>query len=97
MTEVEWRTSRYVPTAEEYMKNAVVTFAPGPIVLPALYFVGPEISESIVRDPEYNELFRLMSACGYLLNDVQSYEVQYIAVSYCFSLLKYIHQSLEFS
>lgn len=97
MTEVEWRTSRYVPTAEECMKNVVVTFALGPIVLPALYFVGPKISESIVRDPEYNELFRLMSACGCLLNDVQSYEVQYIAVSYCFSLSKYIHQSLEFS
>lgn len=75
MTEVEWRMSRYVPTADEYLANAAVTFALGPIVLPALYFVGPKISESIVKDTEYNELFRLMSTCGRLLNDVQGYEV----------------------
>ncbi|XP_062227461.1 ent-kaurene synthase-like 2 [Phragmites australis] len=74
MTEVQWRMSEYVPTAEEYMTNAALTFALGPIVLPALYFVGPKIPESVVRDPEYCELFRLMSTCGRLLNDVQSYE-----------------------
>ncbi|KAL6651357.1 hypothetical protein ACP70R_010282 [Stipagrostis hirtigluma subsp. patula] len=74
MTEVEWRMSNYVPTIEEYMKNAALTFALGPIVLPALYFVGSKIPESVVRDPEYDELFRLMSTCGRLLNDVRSYE-----------------------
>uniref|UniRef100_A0A0D9W9B9 Terpene synthase metal-binding domain-containing protein n=1 Tax=Leersia perrieri TaxID=77586 RepID=A0A0D9W9B9_9ORYZ len=77
MTEVEWRISNYVPTSEEYISNAAVTFALGPIVLPALYLVGPKIPESIVRDPEYNELFRLMSTCGRLLNDVQTYEREY--------------------
>ncbi|KAF8649964.1 hypothetical protein HU200_064119 [Digitaria exilis] len=77
MTEVEWRISKYVPTAEEYLTNAALTFALGPIVLPALYFVGPKISESVVKDPEYNELFRLMSTCGRLLNDVQTYEREY--------------------
>jgi len=68
---------KYVPTEEEYMKNASLTFALGPIVLPALYFVGPKIPESVVKDPEYNELFRLMSTCGRLLNDVQTFEVHY--------------------
>ncbi|TKW06508.1 hypothetical protein SEVIR_7G245100v4 [Setaria viridis] len=77
MTEVEWRTSSYVPTAEEYITNAALTFALGPIVLPALYFVGPKIPESVVKDPEYNELFRLMSTCGRLLNDAQTYEREY--------------------
>ena len=75
MTEVEWRETGYIPTPEEYMENAVVTFALGPIVLPALYFIGPKITEYTVRDTEYNELFRLMSTCGRLLNDVQTYEV----------------------
>uniref|UniRef100_A0A0D3G080 Ent-kaurene synthase n=1 Tax=Oryza barthii TaxID=65489 RepID=A0A0D3G080_9ORYZ len=74
MTEVEWRISNYVPRSEEYMENAAMTFALGPIVLPALYLVGPKIPESVVRDSEYNELFRLMSTCGRLLNDVQTYE-----------------------
>ncbi|CAL5025495.1 unnamed protein product [Urochloa decumbens] len=77
MTEVEWRISKYVPTAEEYITNAALTFALGPIVLPALYFVGPKIPESVAKDPEYNELFRLMSTCGRLLNDVQTYEREY--------------------
>ncbi|XP_066348610.1 acyclic sesquiterpene synthase-like isoform X2 [Miscanthus floridulus] len=77
MTEVEWRMRKYVPTEEEYMKNASLTFALGPIVLPALYFVGPKIPESVVKDPEYNELFRLMSTCGRLLNDVQTFEREY--------------------
>ncbi|KAM3369619.1 hypothetical protein ACQJBY_017491 [Aegilops geniculata] len=78
MTEVEWRETGYIPTPEEYMENAVVTFALGPIVLPALYFIGPKITEYTVRDTEYNELFRLMSTCGRLLNDVQTYEREYI-------------------
>ncbi|KAM0916838.1 hypothetical protein ACQ4PT_009874 [Festuca glaucescens] len=77
MTEVEWRETGYVPTPEEYMENAVVSFALGPVVLPALYFVGPKIAESVVRDREYIELFRLMSTCGRLLNDVQTYEREY--------------------
>jgi acyclic sesquiterpene synthase len=81
MTEVKWRLSKYVPTEEEYMINAHLTFALGPIVLPALYFVGPKISESIVKDPEYDELFRLMSTCGRLLNDVQTFEVRYRVAS----------------
>lgn len=59
------------------MENAVITFALGPIVLPALYFVGPKIMESIITDAEYIELFRLMSTCGRLLNDVQTYEREY--------------------
>ncbi|XP_044967660.1 acyclic sesquiterpene synthase-like isoform X1 [Hordeum vulgare subsp. vulgare] len=78
MTEVEWRETRYIPRPEEYMENAVVTFALGPVVLPALYFIGPKITEYTVGDTEYKELFRLMSTCGRLLNDVQTYEREYM-------------------
>jgi ent-kaurene synthase len=74
MTEAEWQRTKYVPTMEEYMANAVVSFALGPIVLPTLYFVGPKLQEDVVRDHEYNELFRLMSTCGRLLNDSQGFE-----------------------
>lgn len=75
MIEAEWQRTKYVPTMEEYMANAVVSFALGPIVLPTLYFVGPKLQEDVVRDHEYNELFRLMSTCGRLLNDSQGFEV----------------------
>ncbi|KAM0833899.1 hypothetical protein ACQ4PT_063960 [Festuca glaucescens] len=74
MTEAEWQISQYVPTVEEYMTNGVVSFALGPIVLPALYFVGEKISECVVKDQEHSELFRLMSTCGRLLNDIQGFE-----------------------
>ena len=75
MMEAEWQRSQHVPTVEEYMTNAVVSFALGPIVLPALYFVGQELLEHAVKDQEYDKLFRLMSSCGRLLNDSKSFEV----------------------
>ncbi|KAK1687072.1 hypothetical protein QYE76_047920 [Lolium multiflorum] len=74
MTETKWRMRRYVPTMEEYMSNAVVSFALGPIVLTSLYFVEKRLLGSIVNDYEYNALFRLMSTCGRLLNDIQGFE-----------------------
>jgi ent-kaurene synthase len=75
MTEAEWQISQYVPTLEEYMTNGIVSFALGPIVLPALYFVDEKISGCVVKDQEHSELFRLMSTCGRLLNDIQGFEV----------------------
>jgi hypothetical protein len=80
MTEAEWQMSQYVPTMEEYMKNGVVSFALGPIVLPTLYFVGQKVSGHVMKDQEHNELFRLMSTCGRLLNDIQGFEVLMIFV-----------------
>ncbi|XP_047063707.1 ent-kaur-16-ene synthase, chloroplastic-like [Lolium rigidum] len=74
MTEAKWQRSKYVPTMEEYMQTGVVTLALGPIVFSALYFVGEKISGCVVKDQEHDELFRLMSTCGRLLNDIQSFE-----------------------
>nr|GMD83599.1 ent-kaur-16-ene synthase, chloroplastic [Ipomoea batatas] len=56
------------------MENGYVSFALGPIVLPALYLVGPKLSEEIVLHPEYHHLFKLMSTCGRLLNDFRGFE-----------------------
>jgi hypothetical protein len=75
MVEAEWQRSQYVPTVEEYMSNAVVSFALGPIVLPALYFVGERLFENVAQDEECSELFKLLSTCGRLLNDIQGFEV----------------------
>uniref|UniRef100_A0A453CRG3 Ent-kaur-16-ene synthase, chloroplastic n=1 Tax=Aegilops tauschii subsp. strangulata TaxID=200361 RepID=A0A453CRG3_AEGTS len=74
MSEAEWRMRKYVPTVEQYMSNAVVSFTLGPIVLTSLYFIGPKLSECVVQDQEYNELFRLTSTIGRLLNDIQGLE-----------------------
>lgn len=77
MKEAEWGRDEHVPTMDEYMSNAYVSFALGPIVLPCLYLVGPKLSEEMVRHSEYHTLFRLLSTCGRLLNDIQTCEVMY--------------------
>ncbi|PNT61834.1 hypothetical protein BRADI_5g21480v3 [Brachypodium distachyon] len=73
-TEAEWRMRRYVPTIEEYTANAFVSFTLGPVVLIAFYLVGPKLSGCAVEDQDYNELYRLTSTCGRLLNDIQGFE-----------------------
>ncbi|XP_020103571.1 ent-kaur-16-ene synthase, chloroplastic-like isoform X1 [Ananas comosus] len=75
MNEAEWLRKKTVPTTEQYMENGIFSLALGPTVLSLLYIVGPKLSEEAIADPEYHELFRLVSTCGRLLNDVQGYEV----------------------
>lgn len=74
LREAEWARDMSVPTLDIYMANGYVSFALGPIVLPALYFVGPKLSDDVVQHPEYHSLFKLMSTCGRLLNDIRSFE-----------------------
>ncbi|CAN1220953.1 Ent-kaurene synthase 5, chloroplastic [Linum grandiflorum] len=76
LKEAEWSRNKWVPTREEYMENGYVSFALGPIVLPALYLVGPKLSEEMVSSPEYKNVFQTMSTCGRLLNDLRGFKVQ---------------------
>ncbi|KAJ7982092.1 Ent-kaurene synthase [Quillaja saponaria] len=68
--EAEWSRTKYVATIDEYMDNAYISFALGPIVLPALYLVGPKLSDEMVESPEFLCLYKVMSTCGRLLNDI---------------------------
>ncbi|KVH97311.1 Terpene synthase, metal-binding domain-containing protein [Cynara cardunculus var. scolymus] len=74
LREAIWSKEDRVPTITEYMENGYVSFALGPIVLPALYFIGPRLSEEIVQSSEYHNLFKLMSTQGRLLNDIQGFK-----------------------
>nr|WBW04232.1 TPS [Ficus pyriformis]WBW04345.1 terpene synthase [Ficus semicordata] len=74
LREAQWTKHKTVPTMDEYMTNGCVSFALGPIVLPALYLVGPKLSDNIVGHPELHNLCRLMSTCGRLLNDIQGFK-----------------------
>ncbi|KAL3503768.1 hypothetical protein ACH5RR_038217 [Cinchona calisaya] len=74
LREAEWARDASVPTLDEYMTNGYVSFALGPIILPALYLVGPKLSEEIVKESEFHSLYKLVSTCGRLLNDIQSFE-----------------------
>ncbi|XP_056165006.1 terpene synthase 6, chloroplastic-like [Syzygium oleosum] len=70
-TEAKWRRTKAVPTMDEYMANAFVSFALGPIILPALYFVGPKLSEKQVESLEFHDLFSALCTCGRLMNDAR--------------------------
>ncbi|MBA0823191.1 hypothetical protein Goarm_019938 [Gossypium armourianum] len=74
LQEAQWSKEKAVPTVEEYMRNGYISFALGPIILPALYFVGPRLSEAVVKSGEYSLLFRHVSTCGRLLNDIHSFK-----------------------
>ncbi|PIN08369.1 Ent-kaurene synthase [Handroanthus impetiginosus] len=74
MKEAEWAKENSLPTVDEYMSNAYVSFALGPIVLPALYLIGPKLSEKMVQHSEFHNLFKVLSTCGRLLNDIRTCE-----------------------
>ncbi|XAR60035.1 Ent-kaurene synthase [Bertholletia excelsa] len=77
LREAKWIRDKSVPTMDEYVTNGVVSSGLGPIVLPALYFVGPLLSEETVCSAEYQTLFKLLGICGRLLNDIHSSEREY--------------------
>lgn len=75
LRETEWERDGYIPSMDEYMKNGYISFGLGPVVLTTLYLVGPKLSEEMVHHPNYSKLFKMMSTCARLLNDLCTYQV----------------------
>lgn len=76
LKEAEWTQSMSVPTLDEYMATAYVSFALGPIILPALYFIGPKLPTDAVKHSDVQNLYKLVSTSGRLLNDTQGFEME---------------------
>ncbi|CAI0552340.1 unnamed protein product, partial [Linum tenue] len=74
LEEAEWSRTNTLPTLDEYMRNGYISFALGPIVLPSLYMVGPQLPDEVAKGPEVHHLFKVMSTCGRLLNDCRSFQ-----------------------
>ncbi|CAL5066375.1 unnamed protein product [Urochloa decumbens] len=74
MVEADWARTKYVPTMEEYIPVAEVSIALGPVVMPALYLLGPELTEDMIRHPEYDSMLKHMSIPVRLLNDIRTYK-----------------------
>nr|QWD59169.1 ent-13-epi-sandaracopimaradie [Aconitum carmichaelii] len=74
MKEAEWLENGTIPTIDEYSRNAYISFGSGPIIIPALYVVGPYLSDEVFRTPEFDNLFRLTGTCGRNLNDIQGFK-----------------------
>ncbi|KAF7824413.1 ent-kaur-16-ene synthase, chloroplastic-like [Senna tora] len=72
--EAEWVRSKYVPTIDEYLSNALTSFGIGPIILPALYLVGPKLPQETIQSVEYIRLYEVLSLYGRFLNDIHGYK-----------------------
>ncbi|KAK1412196.1 hypothetical protein QVD17_33234 [Tagetes erecta] len=74
LTEAKWARYNVVPTMNEYIETSCVSFTLCTFVLPALYFIGPKLSEDVVHSSEYNTLYEIMSIHGRLINDIRSFK-----------------------
>ncbi|EOA33662.1 hypothetical protein CARUB_v10019830mg [Capsella rubella] len=77
LREAKWSSDKSSPSVEDYMKNAYISFALGPIILPATYLIGPLLSEETVNSHQYYHLYKLVSTMGRLLNDIQGFKREY--------------------
>lgn len=80
LKEAEWARNKLVPTMYEYMTNAYVSFALGPVILISLYFLGCKLSEQVVQSQEYDNLFINVSIIGRLLNDRVTVKVRTLSL-----------------
>ncbi|GAU35841.1 hypothetical protein TSUD_56500 [Trifolium subterraneum] len=74
-TESEWLRTKATPTIDDYMQNAIVSFALGPIVLPALYLVGPKLSDGFAENQELKYLLKTRESEEGKLNAVSLHMV----------------------
>ncbi|MED6146898.1 hypothetical protein PIB30_039054 [Stylosanthes scabra] len=74
LKEANWSKTKTIPTLDEYMQNAYVSFGLGPVVLPALFLIGPKLSGEAAEIQELHCLFHAMGTCGRVLNDISSFE-----------------------
>ena len=73
--EAEWARTKTIPTIDDYLQNACVSFGFEPIILTALYLLGPKLSYDVAENQEMNHLLKSTCICGRLLNDIKSFKV----------------------
>ncbi|XP_028799740.1 ent-kaurene synthase-like 2 [Neltuma alba] len=76
LKEVEWRRNKCVPSIEEYERNGITTMALGPIVLSAMYLIGPKLPRAVAESAECDYLLDVLGLHGRYLNDVNGYQVR---------------------
>ncbi|XP_071718053.1 ent-kaurene synthase 1, chloroplastic-like [Rutidosis leptorrhynchoides] len=72
LTETIWARDSWVPTMEEYIEKAYISVGAGLTVFPALYLLGPKLSEEIVQSNEYHKYIELLGTHGRFINDIRS-------------------------
>ncbi|XP_050234623.2 ent-kaur-16-ene synthase, chloroplastic-like [Mercurialis annua] len=74
MKEATWAGENVIPSLNEYMENAYISFALGPICHITTYFLGITLPEEVMIGPQVYNLFKYVSLVGRLLNDLQSFK-----------------------
>ncbi|XP_028757072.1 ent-kaur-16-ene synthase, chloroplastic-like [Neltuma alba] len=74
LKEVEWCKKKCVPSIEEYERNGIITMALGPIVLSAMYLIGPKLPQAVAESAECNYVLDVLGLHGRYLNDVNGYQ-----------------------
>ncbi|PNX78866.1 ent-kaur-16-ene synthase chloroplastic-like [Trifolium pratense] len=72
--EAEWSRTKTIPTIDDYMQTASVSFGFEPIILSTIYLLGPKLSDDVAENKELNYLLKTVNICGRLLNDIQSFK-----------------------
>ncbi|GKE14044.1 Ent-kaur-16-ene synthase, chloroplastic-like protein [Tanacetum coccineum] len=67
-----WARDSYVPTLDEFVENGYVAVALGPIVLPPLLLMTPNLSKEIIQSSEYQKLYKITSTYCRLVNDIRT-------------------------
>ncbi|XP_055961652.1 ent-kaur-16-ene synthase, chloroplastic-like isoform X2 [Mercurialis annua] len=74
MNEAAWARVNATPSLDEYMENAYISLALGPICHITTYFLGVTLPEEIMTGQQINDLFKHVSLVGRLLNDLKSFK-----------------------
>ncbi|XP_050234951.1 ent-kaur-16-ene synthase, chloroplastic-like isoform X2 [Mercurialis annua] len=74
MQEAAWAREDVIPSLDEYMENAYISFALGPICHITTYFLGITLPEEVMIGPQLYNLFKHVSLVGRLFNDLQSFK-----------------------
>ncbi|XP_050232515.1 ent-kaur-16-ene synthase, chloroplastic-like [Mercurialis annua] len=74
MKEAEWTRENATPSLNEYLENAYISFALGPICHITTYFLGITLPEEVMTGSQIYDLFKYVSLVGRLLNDLKSFK-----------------------
>lgn len=77
MTELDWWRENLAPSMDEYLSVGRTTIGSKICTLTGLFFLGPKLSEDILNSEEMKSLSKHLTTVSRLLNDIQTYEVNF--------------------
>lgn len=76
--EAKWSRSGFIPSADDYLETGMTSIATHIVVLSASYFLNTSLPTHKLKPPQYEAITKLLMIIPRLLNDLQSYEVDFL-------------------